>query len=392
VAYAKNGISVRLVVLELTIRGGEKGSGGIGCQPPSADRLPVCPSCQSARIFKDGLRIAKEGRIQRYVCRDCGYRFSESSKPLSLNLSDDDSSQETIDPIERVFFDPNNQCNLNEQVKVDSQFCGPLEEEYKKSTGSESIRRVCADEAKNLVATETIGNVVAGETSENRNILFEFAWYMKKEGYAETTGRTRCTLLKVLLRSGADLTNPDSVKDAIARQSQWCNKRKINAVDAYSARADRVKRLESTLRGARIEAELSRDMSKDIWEKFVINGSGSPVMALTRLPAGPLRDNPETRALLRRAIEESVAVAAAYGHTYPVGFVDGVLKMFEGYAPWAKSAILQDLEAGRRLELGALVGAVVRLGREKGVPTPLNDIIYAVLKPYENGAVVVQRP
>jgi 2-dehydropantoate 2-reductase len=156
--------------------------------------------------------------------------------------------------------------------------------------------------------------------------------------------------------------------------------------------ADRVKRLESTLRVARIEADLSRDVRRDIWEKFVINGAGSPVMALTRLPAGPLRDNPETKALLRRAIEESVAVAAAYGHTYPVGFVDGVLKMFEGYAPWAKSAILQDLEAGRRLELGALVGAVVRLGREKGIPTPLNDIIYAVLKPYENGAVVVQRP
>ena len=85
-----------------------------------------------------------------------------------------------------------------------------------------------------MVATETIGNVVAGDSPEKRNLLFDFAWYQKKEGYADSTGKTRCTLLKVLLKSGADLNDSESVKDAIARQTQWCNKRKINAVDAYS--------------------------------------------------------------------------------------------------------------------------------------------------------------
>jgi 2-dehydropantoate 2-reductase len=155
--------------------------------------------------------------------------------------------------------------------------------------------------------------------------------------------------------------------------------------------SSRVKRLESTLKDARITAELSRDIGKEKWEKFTINSAISSVMALTRLPTGPLRGNPETQALLRRAIEESVAVAEAYGHFYPEGFVDGVLKMFENYAPWSKAALLQDLEAGRRLELGALTRALVRLGREKGVPIPLSDVVYAVLKPYEDGAVVVSR-
>ncbi len=148
----------------------------------------------------------------------------------------------------------------------------------------------------------------------------------------------------------------------------------------------RTRRLETVFRGARIDAELSADVKTAIWEKFVANGALSGIMTLTRLPAGPLRDSPEVWALLRRALEEATAVAQAYGVKLPPGYIDGTLESFTGYAPWAKAAMLQDIEAGRRLELDALTGAVVRLGRERGVPTPLNDIVYAALRPYREGA------
>jgi len=64
--------------------------------------------------------------------------------------------------------------------------------------------------------------------------ILEFAWWMKKEGYAETTIITRSKLLTILSKRGADINDPESVKKVIAEQN-WCAKRKINAVDAYSA-------------------------------------------------------------------------------------------------------------------------------------------------------------
>ena len=155
--------------------------------------------------------------------------------------------------------------------------------------------------------------------------------------------------------------------------------------------SERVRRLDAVLRGAGLDSEPSEDVKREIWGKFVINGPGSCVMALTRLPAGPLRETPETWSLIKRAIMEADLVARGYGVVLPEDHVDKFLEAFMGYAPWAKSAILQDLEAGRRLELEALVGSVVRLGRECGVPSPINDTIYAALKPYEWGKPVLPK-
>jgi len=78
----------------------------------------------------------------------------------------------------------------------------------------------------------------AGATKTDRATIkgkiIEFAWWMKKEGYAETTIITRSKLLTILAKRGADLNDPESVKKVIAEQN-WCAKRKINAADAYSA-------------------------------------------------------------------------------------------------------------------------------------------------------------
>jgi len=70
-------------------------------------------------------------------------------------------------------------------------------------------------------------------TTDFKSLLFNFAWWMKKQGYADSTIESRVKLLRVLAKRGADLYDPESVKDVIARQN-WSNKRKINAVDAYT--------------------------------------------------------------------------------------------------------------------------------------------------------------
>jgi integrase len=88
---------------------------------------------------------------------------------------------------------------------------------------------------KNLVVVES--QTEAGQreaTADVKSILFQYAWWLKKEGYAESTITTRAKILKILSKRGADLQNPDSIKEIIARQ-EWSNKRKVNAADAYTA-------------------------------------------------------------------------------------------------------------------------------------------------------------
>jgi len=86
-----------------------------------------------------------------------------------------------------------------------------------------------------LALKETLknGDDSARANSDAKSLLFNFAWYLKKEGYAESTIQSQTKLLKILAKRGADLRDPESVKDVIARQN-WSSGRKENAVHAYS--------------------------------------------------------------------------------------------------------------------------------------------------------------
>jgi hypothetical protein len=69
---------------------------------------------------------------------------------------------------------------------------------------------------------------------DTKSILFNFSWWMKKEGYASSTIKTRERLLRRLIKCGAEINNPESIKEIIAKQ-EWCSKRKMNAADTYTA-------------------------------------------------------------------------------------------------------------------------------------------------------------
>jgi 2-dehydropantoate 2-reductase len=116
----------------------------------------------------------------------------------------------------------------------------------------------------------------------------------------------------------------------------------------------------------------------------LLAGTGG-VMALTRLPFGPLRDCREARELFRGAMQEAAAVGRARGVALPPDLVERHWQMVLGLPPAGQGSMLQDLRAGRRLELEALNGAVVREGQQAGVATPLNFAVYAALKPYVDG-------
>ncbi len=123
----------------------------------------------------------------------------------------------------------------------------------------------------------------------------------------------------------------------------------------------------------------------DQWSKFARLSVFSAMTAITRSPLGVLRAQPELMAMLERATWETIAVGRAHGVELTGDVMDEVLAMMRGMPPTAQSSMLSDLERGRPLELPWLSGAVVRLGKAKGVATPTHEFVATVLLPFVNG-------
>ncbi|WP_448203997.1 ketopantoate reductase family protein [Azospirillum sp. sgz302134] len=136
---------------------------------------------------------------------------------------------------------------------------------------------------------------------------------------------------------------------------------------------------------AGFEATLSRSILPAIWEKFTFLAPFSGVTGLTRQPAGVIRRVPETRALFLDAVAEVARIARVRDVDLGSDIVTRVEGLLDALVPEMKSSMLNDLERGGRLELPWLSGAVVRLGAELGVPTPVHRVIAAALAPYADG-------
>jgi 2-dehydropantoate 2-reductase len=136
--------------------------------------------------------------------------------------------------------------------------------------------------------------------------------------------------------------------------------------------------LDLCLRGG-IKAELSANIRREIWEKFVFLVGLSGTTTTMRTTIGPIRANPQTRAFLLDVMREVVAVGRARGVDLPADYAEQRLSLADQVAYDMTSSMHHDLERGNRLEVNWLSGAVVALGRELGVPTPLNRAIADIL-------------
>jgi 2-dehydropantoate 2-reductase len=151
------------------------------------------------------------------------------------------------------------------------------------------------------------------------------------------------------------------------------------------SRSPRLERLLDACGPAGFHATLSEQIMGDVWAKFVRLSVFSGMTAVTRCPIGPIRDNPDLLAMCQAAALETMAVARARGVALPPRVFDDMITNMNGLPPGAKSSMLEDLERGRRLELPWLSGAVVRMGRELDVETPIHRFIETVLAPYVSG-------
>ena len=150
--------------------------------------------------------------------------------------------------------------------------------------------------------------------------------------------------------------------------------------------SERVAALSEALDRAGVDHQVSDDIARDIWAKMVFLATFSGLTALTRLPIGPIREDPETRALYEAGLTEALAVAHARGIALPADFVARTLTRTDQLPAAMKSSLLHDLENGRRLELPWLSGAIVRMGAELGIATPIHGFIATALKLHAEGA------
>jgi 2-dehydropantoate 2-reductase len=136
---------------------------------------------------------------------------------------------------------------------------------------------------------------------------------------------------------------------------------------------------------AGIAAEVAGDIKSALWSKFVFICAQAGLTTATRQPIGRIRQTAETWTLFRTVLEEVAEVGRAEGALLRPDLVQQHLAFAMALEPHGRSSMYDDLAAGRRLELEALLGEVVRRGIHAGVSTPVVDVLYGLLLPSAAG-------
>lgn len=152
-----------------------------------------------------------------------------------------------------------------------------------------------------------------------------------------------------------------------------------------TASVGRVEALRDACVHAGIDAQVGDNIEITVWTKFVAWSAGAGVTSLSRQPYGVVQRDPALKHIFIAAATEAVTVAQATGIPLANNLVSKLTAAIESMPPDSKSSTLVDLENGKRLELAAGVGTVVRLGRQRGIDTPVCATIAAALGPFTGG-------
>jgi len=148
----------------------------------------------------------------------------------------------------------------------------------------------------------------------------------------------------------------------------------------------RVENLRRAFAEAGVAVEIPPDIEKALWEKFLMVTTFGGVGAITRAPVGVTRALPQTRKLMEQGLQETFAVAQARGVALDETAPARTMKFYDALPPNGTTSLHRDIVDGKPSELDYWSGAVVRLGREAGVATPLHQFIYECLLPAEQRA------
>jgi 2-dehydropantoate 2-reductase len=131
-----------------------------------------------------------------------------------------------------------------------------------------------------------------------------------------------------------------------------------------------------------IEAAIAPDIRVALWSKWAFICAQAGLTAATRLPIGEIRASPAAWGLFREVVTEAWRIGRAEQVPLPDDLVDQHLRFATGLEPDARSSLYDDMVAGRRMELDALLGALVRRAERNGIPAPAGSALHAVLEPW----------
>ena len=167
----------------------------------------------------------------------------------------------------------------------------------------------------------------------------------------------------------------DIVEPGVVRHTEG---NRISLGEPDGTRSDRSRQIAEALIAAGLRCPVTTRIRQEIWVKILGNVAFNPISALTGATLVQMARDPDVNALVRRIMEETIAVGAKLGLEVPITIdqrITGAEKVGEH-----KTSMLQDLEAGRPIELEAVVGAVVELGERLNVPMPHTRAVYACTK------------
>jgi len=151
-------------------------------------------------------------------------------------------------------------------------------------------------------------------------------------------------------------------------------------------RSKRAQELLEWCRKAGLDAAISDDIRRTLWEKFAFLVGMAAVTATIRLPIGPIRSHPLTRQFYLDAMREAAAVGRAHGVRLPEDFAEERMAFVDTLPPTMTASLQLDLERGNPLEVEWLSGSVVKLGAAVGVPTPIHRAARDILILHAQGS------
>ena len=147
---------------------------------------------------------------------------------------------------------------------------------------------------------------------------------------------------------------------------------------------ERGERLLEVFQAAGWRVELLENMAGMLWKKFAYLSGSAGVCAASGCAYGELRTVPETRSVIQEAIAEALAVGEASGAPLEPDSLEWSMNALDNFPATGMASLAKDFAEGQPVELEGLTGTVIRMGQEYGVPTPINNALYAVLKPRAN--------
>jgi 2-dehydropantoate 2-reductase len=151
--------------------------------------------------------------------------------------------------------------------------------------------------------------------------------------------------------------------------------------------SERVQRIHDALVAADVQSEAVPDGRIPIWDKFIFLVALAGFTGASRLPIGPLWNDPGIQAQFLEGCREIERVARAEGVDVAPDVLERIKAYIGGIPGSMRSSLLIDLSQGKRIEVEALLGSVVRRASRAGVPVPIISTLYAVLKPFAGGAL-----